>query len=173
MKNKRQKDGKDFRHNFLRIAVYLAILISLVCTPFLGELAQAEMFIYPAKGQSAEQQQKDEFECHQWSVQQTGYDPTKAQQAPQQQTAQKGQAAKGAAGGALIGLGIGSLSGNAGKGAAIGAGAGALAGGARHQQQQEQQQAANRQAQQAQQAQVERYNRARQVCLEGRGYTVK
>ena len=173
MKNKRQKDGKDFRNNFLRITVYLAISISFVCTPLPGELAEADMFIYPANGQSAKQQQKDEFECHQWAVQQTGYDPTKAQQAPQQQTARKGQAVRGAAGGALIGLGIGSLSGNAGKGAAIGAGAGALAGGARHQQQQEQQQAANRQAQQAQQAQVERYNRARQVCLEGRGYTVK
>ena len=173
MKNKPQKDGKDFRHNFLRITVCLAISISFVCTPLVGELAEAEMFIYPAKGQSGEQQQKDEFECHQWALQQTGYDPTKAQQAPQQQTPQKGQAVRGAAGGALIGLGIGSLSGNAGKGAAIGAGAGALTGGARQQQQQEQQQVANRQAQQAQQAQIERYNKARQVCLEGRGYTVK
>jgi len=48
------------------------------------------MMIYPVKGQSAEQQQKDEFECYQWAVQQTGFDPTKAQQTPQQQTTQRG-----------------------------------------------------------------------------------
>jgi hypothetical protein len=29
------------------------------------------------------------------------------------------------------------------------------------------------QAQEAQQAQIERYNKAKQACLEGKGYTVK
>jgi hypothetical protein len=121
-----------------------------------------------------EQQQKDEFECHQWAVQQTGYDPTAAQQAPQQQTTQSGRpVARKAAGGALLGLGIGSLAGEAGKGAAIGAGVGALAEGAKRRQQEQQQAAANQQAQEAQQAQIDRYNKARQVCLEGKGYKVK
>ncbi len=122
-----------------------------------------QMLVYPAKGQSAEQQQKDEFECHQWAVQQTGYDPTRAQQVPQQQTTQRGGALRGAAGGALIGTGIGAIAGDAGKGAAIGAGAGALAGGARQRQQQQQREAANQQAQAQQQPQIERYNKAKGV----------
>ena len=33
-------------------------------------------YAYPAAGQSQEQMQKDSFECHNWSVQQTGFDPT-------------------------------------------------------------------------------------------------
>lgn len=151
------------------VAVFALFLVGLGFTGF----TNAGMMIYPAKGQSAEQQQKDEFECHQWAVQQTGYDPTKAQQSPQQQTTQKGGAVRGAAGGALIGLGIGSLSGNAGKGAAIGAGVGAVGGGARQSRQQQQKEAANQQAQAQQQAQIDNYNKAKVVCLEGRGYTVK
>ena len=31
-------------------------------------------FFYPKLGQSAEKQKKDEYECHQWAVQQTGVD---------------------------------------------------------------------------------------------------
>lgn len=35
-----------------------------------------ELFVYPAAGQTAEQQANDRFECHDWASQQTGYDPT-------------------------------------------------------------------------------------------------
>lgn len=35
-----------------------------------------ELMAYPRNGQSAEQQAKDKFECHQWAVGQTGFDPT-------------------------------------------------------------------------------------------------
>lgn len=34
------------------------------------------MFIYPREGQSEEQQADDRYACHQWAVQQTGFDPT-------------------------------------------------------------------------------------------------
>lgn len=34
------------------------------------------LFIYPKKGQSAEQQDTDRYECYRWAVQQTGFDPT-------------------------------------------------------------------------------------------------
>ena len=37
----------------------------------------AQSFVYPGKGQSADQQKKDEGECHVWAVQQSKYDPTK------------------------------------------------------------------------------------------------
>lgn len=37
-----------------------------------------ELFIYPKKGQSEQQQAADRYECHRWAVGQTGFDPTKA-----------------------------------------------------------------------------------------------
>lgn len=36
------------------------------------------VFVYPKKGQTAEQQAKDRYECHVWAVDQTGFDPTTA-----------------------------------------------------------------------------------------------
>lgn len=42
---------------------------------------QAQQLVYPAKGQSPEQQKKDEYECHQRAGQQTGVDPTMPRQA--------------------------------------------------------------------------------------------
>ena len=35
-----------------------------------------ELYIYPKQGQSPQKQADDRFACHQWSVKQTGYDPT-------------------------------------------------------------------------------------------------
>lgn len=35
-----------------------------------------DVIAYPMNGQSEEQQGKDKFECHQWAVKQTGFDPT-------------------------------------------------------------------------------------------------
>jgi uncharacterized protein YcfJ len=162
-----------FRNGYFGIMVCVSVSVLFLFSLGFTSFVNAGMMIYPAKGQSAEQQQKDEFECHQWAVQQTSYDPTKAQQAPQQQTTQKGGAVRGAAGGALLGAGIGAIAGDTGKGAAIGAGVGAVGGGAKRRQQQQQQEAANQQAQAQQQAQIDNYNKAKGVCLEGRGYTVK
>ena len=175
MKDRQRRDDWNLsRTGFFGIPLLVAVAVIFLLGSAIGSFAEAGMIVYPAKGQSAEQQQKDEFECHQWAVQQTGYDPTKTQQAPQQQTTQSGRpVAKGAAGGALVGAGIGSLSGKAGRGMAIGAGVGALAGGAKRRQQEQQQAAANQQTQAIQQAQVDRYNKAKQACLEGKGYTVK
>lgn len=39
-------------------------------------LVADELFIYPAKGQTEQQQADDRYECHRWGVSQTGYDPT-------------------------------------------------------------------------------------------------
>ena len=41
------------------------------------EIVQATEFVYPSKGQSEEQQNKDKWECHQWASKQTGIDPEK------------------------------------------------------------------------------------------------
>ncbi len=36
-----------------------------------------QLFIYPKKGQNKEKQATDRYECHRWSVEQTGFDPSK------------------------------------------------------------------------------------------------
>ncbi len=35
------------------------------------------LYIYPKTGQSEEQQETDRYECHRWSAEQTGFDPTR------------------------------------------------------------------------------------------------
>jgi hypothetical protein len=94
--------------------------------------------IYPANGQSAEQQAVDRDECYAWASRQTGYDPVQALQQQQALLALQarqaasaapppsGQVVGGAAGGAAGGALIGAVAGNAGRGAAIGASVGAI-----------------------------------------------
>lgn len=136
--------------------------------------------IYPNKGQSVEQQEKDKSECYAWAKQQTGFDPMQTPTAtspPPAQEAPQGGVGRGAARGALVGVTAGAIAGDAGQGAAIGAASGALVGGMRRNDQQRQQQQAQQQWEQEQAAnyanQRNNYNRAYGACLEGRGYTVK
>lgn len=141
--------------------------------------AAQQPIAYPAKGQSPQQQQKDQGECQAWAKQTTGVDPAAVAQAPapppQSGSATGGGervrgAARGAAGGALIGA----VAGDAGEGAAVGAIVGTMAGGARarrNRRAQEEQAAQQHQAQQ--QGQISTYNRAFAACMEGRGYTIK
>ena len=145
-------------------------LVGLVAAP----AAAQQMFIYPNQNQSPEQQSRDQFECHNWSVQQTGVDPTNPQMgaAPPQQQAQQGGVVRGAARGATVGVIGGAIGGDAGKGAAIGAATGALVGGFRRRDQQRQQDQAQRQYEQQQSQGIDAYNRAVAACLSGRGYTV-
>jgi hypothetical protein len=37
-----------------------------------------DFYVYPKNGQSPEQQSADRYECHRWSKDQTGFDPTQA-----------------------------------------------------------------------------------------------
>jgi hypothetical protein len=46
-----------------------------------GAAAPSDIIAYPKDGQSEEQQGKDKFECHQWAVGQTGFDPTQGSSA--------------------------------------------------------------------------------------------
>ena len=129
--------------------------------------------VYPAKGQSAEQQQKDQAECDVWAKQTTGIDPVAVATAPTPapgSTVGGGQRLGGAARGAAGGAMIGAIAGDAGTGAAAGAVVGTMAGGRRARQQQaQQQQAAEAQKQQT----ISTYYRAFAACLEGRGYAIK
>jgi hypothetical protein len=127
----------------------------------------AQQIVYPAKKQSAEQQKKDESQCHQWAVQNTGIDPSKQAAAPPPPTTatgtQRGAGVRGAARGAVVGEIIAD---DASTGAAVGAVA------ARGQSRR-QNAAAQQQQQAAQQQTNATYLKARAACLEGRGYTVK
>src|SRR5262245_55407140 len=98
--------------------------LSLVLAYAVAAGAQG-LIIYPAKGQSAGQQSKDQAECGQWATGQTGFNPA-APPPPQAQAAPVGGAVRGGARGALAGAAVGAIAGDAGKGAAIGATAGGL-----------------------------------------------
>ena len=135
--------------------------------------ALAQQYVYPAKGQNAQQQKKDEGECYTWAVQQSGFDPAKPpaqQQAAKPPTTATGTAPGAGARGAARGAVVGGIVGDAGAGAA--AGAVAARGQSRRQNAaaSEQQQQATSQQQQAGQG---AFQKARAACLEGRGYTVK
>ena len=134
-----------------------------------------KLYVYPAKGQSKQQQKKDEFECYLWAQEQSGIDPLNLPkvEAPVQ-SGPTGGAVVGAAKGAAAGAAIGAISGDAGKGAAIGATAGAMAGRrAGKQAQAQQNQQAQASATATEQEMKNSFNKAFSVCIEGKGYTIK
>ena len=150
----------------------LAVMVA--CSPF---PAIAQVFIYPSRGQSPQQEQFDKGQCYSWAVQQSGFDPANPQvytPPPTQTTAPQGGLFRGAAGGAAMGAVGGAIGGNAGEGAAIGAAVGGLFGLMRRARWAEEQQQQSYQAQQ-QSAMAQghtAYNRAFSTCMTGRGYTV-
>ena len=149
---------------FLGIAV-----LSFACTA-----AAQKPIVYPAKGQSMQQQSQDEAQCNAWAKQSTGIDPAVVASSPPPPPTGPavggGQRLGGAAAGAAGGAALGAIGGKPGKGAAAGAVVGTMAGG--HQARQ-QQAAQNRQAQAQQQDLIQTYYRAYGACMEGRGYTIK
>lgn len=158
--------------------VMLALLaISLLLT---GPVLGSDAFIYPNKGQSQQQQEKDQAACYNWAKQKSGFDPMAqptASAPPPSAEPPVGGVLRGGARGGVVGLAVGAIAGNAGKGAAIGAAAGGLLGGMRRRdhamrEEQAQNQWANQQAANYQQHRAN-YNRAFGACMEGRGYTVK
>jgi uncharacterized protein YcfJ len=122
----------------------------------------AQPVFYPGKGQSQKRQNSDLRACHQWAVQQTGFDPSLAQ-APPQRT---GGVAKGALAGGAVGGVAGSFNANAGRGAVAGAAVGGLIGGVRQHNQ-------NSRANDRQAQNMDAFNRALSACMNGRGYTVR
>jgi len=170
-----QKGDAMKRNTILVFCAAFGLSLLLVCPAAIAQ----QQYIFPQKGQTPDQQKKDEYECHDWAVKQTGFDPTAAAQAPAQQPqqpagAQPGSGVHGAARGAVAGAAIGSLGGEAGKGAAVGATAGAVAArGQSRQQAQQQQASAQQQASTQLSAKQQDYLRAKGACLEGKGYSVK
>ncbi len=150
--------------------------------PLPPSFVQLGLVIYPAQGQTPEQQALDEAACWEWTEAQTGIvlvvgsvDTRAAadQAAAQAADATQGAAVAGAARGAVAGVAIGAIAGDAGTGAAIGAAAGAIGG--RRARRRAQQEAALQGAAQAEagaQATIDTFKTTGGVCLSGRGYTV-
>jgi hypothetical protein len=171
----------------LRFAVPVAVTVLLAAcvTPPPRTVAvpappPQRVFVYPANGQSAEQTDRDRYECHVWAVQQTGVDPSRADANPYARVIVQpaNPPGTGTAVGAISGAILGSIIAgprNAGAGLVLGGATGAIIGSASDAQ-------AQAQAQQTQQqinasaaagrAQADSYRRAIGACLQGRGYTI-
>ena len=158
-------------HQIFRITVF-----SLLALAIPGKAVSQDVFIYPQKGQSAEQQDKDKYECYNWAKTNSGFDPMAAPttSAPPPRTEEKKY---GALKGAAIGAVGGKVLGDSKKTTRRAAAAGGLLGGVRQHQHnsREQQRVDDWERREASNYANNRnnYNRAYAACLEGRGYTVK
>jgi hypothetical protein len=141
------------------------------------------IIVFPAKGQTPEQQEADEWACLEWSINESGLGPNAGQQdvqaagdaaKAQAKEATTGAAVKGAAKGAAVGAIFGGIVGDTGEGAAVGAVAGGLKGRQAKKQ-------ATAQAEAQAEAKVAADNKAKLetikkgmvVCLQSKGYTVQ
>ncbi len=179
----------------LRLLLLLLIFSLAACypaayseVPSAGQSQKAPMtqvYFYPKEGQTTEQQSRDHYECYNWAVQQTGFDPSQSSIPPEKRVKVVPMPPPGhdtavlAITGAVLGALIAGPR-HAGAGALIGAGSGAIAGAisdtSREQNAQQLEEAyVNRD--QALDARYETkasdFRRAMSTCLEGRGYSVQ
>jgi Glycine zipper 2TM domain len=152
--------------------------------PTVAPLPDTRVYVYPNAGQSPAQLDRDRYECHEWAVQQSGFDPSVAQAAPHQRVEVVAMpppgtsTVAGAATGALLGAAV-SRPRDAGGGAVLGAVAGALIGAASDANRAQQAATAQRRINAANERRdysldqlAVNYRRAIGACLLGRGYTV-
>jgi outer membrane lipoprotein SlyB len=184
-----------FSKTCLRLLLILLILTLAACYPATyREIPSAsqspktpitQVYFYPKEGQTTEQQSRDHYECYNWAVQQTGFDPSQSSIPPEQRVKVVPMPPPGhdtavlAITGAVLGALIAGPR-HAGAGALIGAGSGAIAGAASDASRQQN-------AQQLEEAYVNRdqaldaryeakasdFRHAMSACLEGRGYSVQ
>jgi len=144
-----------------------------------------QVYFYPKAGQTNEQQSRDHFECYNWAIKQTGFDPGQSAIPEDRRVRVVPMPPPGydtatlAIAGAVLGALIGGHH-HAAQGALIGAAGGAIAGAASDTarmeaaRQQEEAYAARGQSRDAQlEAKAFGFRRAMSACLEGRGYTVR
>ena len=155
-----------------------------VASPSLGA-PMTQVYFYPKEGQTTEQQSRDHYECYNWAMQQTGFDPSQSSIPSERRVKVVPMPPPGhdtailAITGAVLGALIAGPR-HAGAGALIGAGSGALVGTAsdvsRQQNAQHLEEAyVNRdQALDARYEEKARdFRQAMSACLEGRGYSVQ
>jgi outer membrane lipoprotein SlyB len=147
--------------------------------------AITQIYFYPTRGQSTEQQSRDHYACYTWAVDQTGFDPSVSSIVPEQRVRVVPMPPPGhdtiamSIAGAVLGALIAGPR-HAGGGALIGAAGGAIAGAAsdisREKSARQMEEAYNNRNQ-ARDVHKEKkalaFRRAMSACLEGRGYTVK
>lgn len=145
-----------------------------VCLGAGATLAAVTPIIYPAGGQTAAQQARDEADCRGFAQQTTGFDPSRGVATVERPPEGGGvrATAGGAATGAAIGAVGGAIGGRAGRGAAIGASAGAAAGLMRRGHRSQQADRNQRAAIDDFNANMAEFNRAFATCMRGRGYAV-
>ena len=144
-----------------------------------------QVYFYPKAGQTTEQQSRDHYECYNWAMKQTGFDPSQSSIPPVQRVRVVPMPPPGhdttvlAITGAVLGALIAGPRHAAG-GALIGAAGGAIAGAAAdssRQQTARQLEEAYSNRDRALDAQYEgralNFRRAMSACLEGRGYSVQ
>jgi outer membrane lipoprotein SlyB len=144
-----------------------------------------QVYFYPQQGQNGEQQSRDHYECYQWAIDQTGFDPARSALPAEQRVRMVPMPSPGydtatfAIAGAVLGALIGGPRHGAG-GAVIGAVGGAMAGAVSDadrreaSRQQEESYAAQDRARRARiENQSAGFRRAMCACLEGRGYSVR
>src|SRR4051812_35016224 len=153
--------------------------------PPLDSPANNDIYVYASHGQADKQLDRDRYECHNWAVAQSHYNPSDPHLAPHQQiqVVAAPPAGRDTIAGAISGAVTGAIIAgphDPGGGAVIGAIAGGAMGAASdHARQKEAEgiNAHNNAQAQAERAQLEtqasNYRRAISACLEGRGYTVK
>ena len=74
---KEQKSAGILLAVVVAATVLLASAYLLVAFGASVALAQKDFYVYPSKGQSKEQQEKDRFECTEWASKETGFNPMK------------------------------------------------------------------------------------------------
>ena len=140
-----------------------------------ARVACAEPVAYPSKGQSSEQQNRDEYECHELAQKETGVDPVAL--AEQTTAASSSSSSKSGLGSGLPGAGLGAIrgaaDGDAGAGALHGAGMGRLISVIRSRRQMEKQQDAASAQNADVRAKLDKYDQSYSTCLTGRGDSVK
>ena len=144
-----------------------------------------QVFFYPMRGQTTEQQSRDHYDCYNWAINQTGFDPGQSTIPTDQRVRVVPMPPPGhdtaalAIAGAVLGALIGGRRHAAG-GALIGAAGGAIAGAASDSARQEyarQLEEAYSTRDRSRDARLDEraigFRRAMAACLEGRGYSVK
>ncbi|TFZ05932.1 hypothetical protein EZ313_04575 [Ramlibacter henchirensis] len=153
-----------------------ALVSGMACLAAAAIAAEPSPVVYPARGQSSQQLDKDRYECHDWSRSQSGFDPTQASAAAPAaaQPASPANPTGGMVRGALAGASVAELADrDASKGAAAGVAGAAAVGRIRTARQQQGAQQAAQQQNASRSQQKATYDRAFGACMEGRGYVVR
>ncbi|MBN1474540.1 MAG: hypothetical protein JW914_07995 [Syntrophaceae bacterium] len=186
---------RDLSMASIRLLILFLIISLTACYPAAYRETEApsppekppltQIFFYPKQGQTKEQQSRDHYECYNWAMEQTSFDPSQSQIPPKRRVKVVPMPPPGhdtiamAIAGAVLGALIAGPR-HAGAGALIGAGSGAIAGvisDTTRQQYAEQMEEAYANRDQAldpaYEGKARDFRRAMSACLEGRGYSVQ